>query len=60
VHRAGTLVLSAAMAVIGVALIVQGAGAGHGVSFTRVLLGALFVAAGGARIYIELRRGRGG
>jgi hypothetical protein len=46
--------------VIGVGLIVQGAGASHGVSATRLLLGALFVAAGTARIYVELRRGRGG
>jgi hypothetical protein len=53
-------VLSAAMAVIGVALIVQGAGAGHAVSATRLLLGALFVAVGSTRIYLELRRGRGG
>ena len=60
VHRAGSLVLSAALVVIGLALIVQGAGASHGVNATRVLLGALFVAAGVARMYVELHRGRGG
>jgi hypothetical protein len=59
VHRASTLVLSAAVAAIGVALIVKGAVAGDGVNYTRLLLGVLFVAAGTARLYIELRRGRG-
>jgi hypothetical protein len=58
VHRAGTLVLSVAMAAIGVALIVQALAAHSGVSTTRLLLGVLFLAAGLARSYLELRKGR--
>ena len=57
-HRAATLLLSAALAVIGMVLIVQGASTGHGVNSTRLLLGALFVAVGVARLYVELRSGR--
>jgi uncharacterized membrane protein YcjF (UPF0283 family) len=54
-----TVVLSLAMAAIGVALIVQSF-AGHGGVITgRLLLGALFIAAGAGRLYIESRRGRG-
>jgi hypothetical protein len=58
-HRAGTLVLSLLMAAIGVALIVQ-AVSGHGsIVSPRLLLGVLFVAAGGGRLYLESRRSRG-
>jgi hypothetical protein len=57
-HRVGTFVLCAAMGAIGVALIVQGLLASGGVAPTRLLLGALFLAAGLARSYLELRRGR--
>jgi hypothetical protein len=58
-HRAGTWVLSLLMAVIGVALIVE-AVAGHGSAISpRLLLGALFIAAGAGRLYLEVRRGRG-
>jgi hypothetical protein len=58
-HRSGTLVLSLLMAVIGVALIVQAVD-GHGGAFSpRLLLGALFIAAGAGRLYVERRRGRG-
>ena len=54
----GTLVLSLAMVVIGVALIVQ-ALAGDASSVTpRLLLGALFIAAGVGRAYIQVRKGR--
>jgi uncharacterized membrane protein HdeD (DUF308 family) len=59
VHRTGTLVLSLLMVVIGVALTVQAlAGNGSAIS-PRLLLGVLFMAAGVARIYLEVRRGRG-
>jgi hypothetical protein len=59
IHRASTLVLSLLMAIIGVALIVQ-AVRGHGsIVSPRLLLGVLFVAAGGGRVYVESRRGRG-
>ncbi|HWY17719.1 MAG TPA: hypothetical protein VNY27_03290 [Solirubrobacteraceae bacterium] len=58
-HRAGTRVLSLLMAAIGVALVVQ-AVSGHGsVVSPRLLLGALFIAAGAGRMYVEKRRGRG-
>jgi uncharacterized membrane protein YcjF (UPF0283 family) len=57
-HRSTTVVLSLAMAAIGVALIVQ-AFTGHGgVITSRLLLGVLFVAAGLGRLYIEARRRR--
>ena len=47
------------MAVIGVALIVEAVG-GHGsVISPRLLLGLLFIAAGGGRLYLEAKRGRG-
>jgi hypothetical protein len=58
-HRAGTLLLSLLMAVIGVALIVETLSASGSVVSPRMLLGLLFMAAGGGRTYIELRRGRG-
>jgi hypothetical protein len=58
VHRTGTLVLSVLMVAIGVALTVQGlAGKGSPLS-PRLLLGVLFIAAGVARAYLEVRRGR--
>ncbi len=52
--------LSAAVAAIGVALIVEGVTAAHGVNVTKLLLGVLFVAAGTARFVVQLRRGRDG
>jgi hypothetical protein len=57
VHRAGTIMLSALMAGIGVALIVEALSAAAALS-GRLLLGLLFLAAGAGRIYVELRRGR--
>ncbi len=60
IHSSGTVVLSLAMVVIGVALIVEGV-SGHGsVISARLLLGFLFVAAGSGRLYVEARRSRGG
>jgi hypothetical protein len=53
-------VLSAAVAAIGVALIVEGVTAAHGVNVTKLLLGVLFVTAGTARFVVQLRRGRDG
>ena len=52
----GTLVLSLLMAVIGAALIVQAAAGGGGAASS--LLGALFLAGGLGRIYVERKRGR--
>ena len=54
----GTFVLSLAMAAIGVALLVQ-ALAGPSLLSPRLLLGVLFIAAGGGRWYVEVRRARG-
>jgi hypothetical protein len=56
-HRIGTFVLSLLMAAIGVGLIAEAVGGRGGVISPRLLLGVLFVAAGGARLYL-LRRGR--
>jgi hypothetical protein len=57
-HRMGTFVLSLAMAVIGVALFVQALVSASPLS-PRLLLGVLFIAAGGGRWYVEVRRSRG-
>jgi hypothetical protein len=57
VHRTGTTVLSLAMAAIGIARAVEAIG-GEGVLSARLLLGALFLAAGSGRLYLEMRRGR--
>jgi hypothetical protein len=51
------MVLSALMAGIGVALIIEALSAAAALS-TRLLLGLLFLAAGAGRLYVELRRGR--
>ena len=54
-----TFVLSLLMVAIGVALIVE-AVLGHASSISpRLLLGVLFIAAGGGRWYVEIRRARG-
>jgi hypothetical protein len=58
-HRMGTLVLSLAMAVIGLVLIVQAAFVRTGSISVRLLLGVLFIAAGCGRWYLEVRRARG-
>jgi hypothetical protein len=55
VHRAGTTVLSLAMAAIGIALAVEAIG-GEGILTARMLLGILFVAAGSGRLYVQIRR----
>ena len=58
VHRSGTLVFSVLMLAIGVALIGQVLGGNGSVLSPRLLLGILFLAAGIARLYLELKRGR--
>ena len=50
--------LSALMAIIGIALIVQAVGSVSVLS-PRLLLGVLFIAAGAGRLYLEARRRRG-
>ena len=58
VHRTGTLVFSVLMVAIGLALIVQAVGQQASAISPRLLLGLLFVAAGVARTYLEIREGR--
>ena len=55
-HRSTTRVLSLAMIVIGVLLIVRTLAAGGGGLALGLILGVLFVAAGGARIYLQSRQ----
>jgi hypothetical protein len=54
-HSSSTRVLSITMIVIGVALIVRTLAAGGGAIATGIVLGVLFVAAGVARLYLQLR-----
>lgn len=54
-YRGGTLVLSLLMVLIGVALLVSTVIRGGGLLAVGVLFGVLFVAAGGARLWL-LRR----
>jgi hypothetical protein len=54
-HRTGTLILSAAILLIGVALVVTAIVVGASPASGRVILGALFLAAGGARLYLLTR-----
>jgi multisubunit Na+/H+ antiporter MnhB subunit len=58
-HRSSTRVLSLAMIVLGVLLVVRTLTAGGGGLALGVVLGVLFVAAGGARLYLQSREGRG-
>jgi hypothetical protein len=55
VYRGGTFVLSILMVVVGVALLVSTVARGGGVLAFGILFGVLFIAAGGARLYL-LRR----
>jgi hypothetical protein len=57
-HRAGTMILSLLMAIIGVGLIVQAIVRHASLISPRLLLAVLFVAAGVGRIYVEARRGQ--
>ena len=56
VHRSATLLLSAAMVVIGIAMLVRTLGAGGGPLALGFVLGLLFVAAGAGRLYFTWRR----
>ena len=55
VHRGATLVLSAAMVLIGLAMLVRTLDAGGGVFALGTVLGILFVAAGAGRLYFTWR-----
>ena len=52
---AATLLLSAAMIVIGIAMLVRTLGAGGGPLALGIILGLLFVAAGAGRLYFTWR-----
>ncbi len=56
VHRAATLVLSAAMVLVGLAMLARTLGAGGGPLALGTVLGILFVAAGAGRLYFTWRR----
>jgi uncharacterized membrane protein len=58
-HRSATLMFSLVMVVIGVALIVEVAGTHGSLISPRLLLGLLFIAAGGGRLYLEAKKGKG-
>ena len=55
VYRGGTFVLSLLMVVVGVAMLVSTIVRGGGFLAVGILFGLLFIAAGGARLYL-LRR----
>jgi hypothetical protein len=57
-HRSLTMALSLVMAAVGVTLAVE-ALVRSGTPWARLLLGALFLAAGLGRLYVEVRRGAG-
>jgi hypothetical protein len=54
-YSSSTRIFSIAMIVIGIALIVRTLAAGGGAIATGVVLGVLFVLAGAARMYLQLR-----
>ena len=60
IHRASTRVLSFAMIAIGVLLVVRTLAAGGGGLALGLILGVLFAAAGGARLYLQTRAERDG
>jgi multisubunit Na+/H+ antiporter MnhB subunit len=55
IHNSSTRILSVAMILIGVALIVRTVAAGGGAFATGLVLGVLFMLAGAARLYLQLR-----
>jgi hypothetical protein len=54
-HSSYTRVMSILMLLVGIALVVRTLAAGGGPIATGVLLGVLFIAAGAARLYLQLR-----
>jgi multisubunit Na+/H+ antiporter MnhB subunit len=54
-HSSSTRILSIAMIVIGIALVVRTLVAGGGALATGLVLGILFMLAGAARLYLQLR-----
>jgi hypothetical protein len=56
IHRRATLVLSAVMLVLGLAIVVVTLANGGGPLALGILLGVLFAGAGGGRLYVTWRR----
>jgi hypothetical protein len=56
IHRRATLVMSALMLVLGLAIIVVTLADGGGPLALGILLGVLFAAAGGGRLWVTWRR----
>jgi hypothetical protein len=54
-YSSSTRVLSIAMILIGIALVARTLAAGGGAIATGIVLGVLFVLAGAARLYLQLR-----
>ncbi len=59
IHRTATMALSALMALIGAALAIEALSGRGSVLSPRMLAGALFLAAGLGRLWVETRRGGG-
>ena len=57
-HRSATRVLSLAMIALGVALVARTLALGGGGVALGIVLGVLFAAAGGARLYLQRRQER--
>ena len=57
VHRTATRVMSVVMIVLGLAMLASTVAAGGGPLALGILLGALFVAAGAARLWLDRERG---
>jgi hypothetical protein len=55
-HRAATRAMSVVMVVLGLAILVSTLARGGGPLAIGVLLGAMFVAAGAGRLYVERER----
>ncbi len=56
IHRSTTMLLSAVMLVLGIAMIVVTLAGGGGPLALGILMGILFAAAGGGRLYAAWRR----
>ncbi len=56
IHSTGTRAMSMVMVLIGIALLIRTLLSGGGATATGVVLGVLFMLAGGGRLYLQLRR----
>jgi uncharacterized membrane protein HdeD (DUF308 family) len=55
IHRSSTVVMSVLMVLIGIVLLARTVIAGGGALASGMLLGLLFIVAGAARLYLQLR-----